>query len=176
MGVGANAIRTDRQIVTLCGSMRFWGQMVEVAKVMTMDGAVVLAPFVDVSILDDEAEGTHRKKKQLDDLHMDKIAMSTRVIVVMVDNYVGESTQKEISYAAAQGIEIQFRNFPTAIGNTGATINQPKASEDVQLINTGNGKVFANGVEVDPETMKPVRQAMHLDSLPPFDPFEDETL
>lgn len=183
MGVGANAYRTDRVIVTLCGSMRFWDQMVEVARSQTMVGAIVLAPFVDLSIYDEADEDKLRKKKMLDSLHFEKIDLSSKVIVVMVDNYIGESTQKEISHAAAEGKKIEFRNFPTVIGNTGATVNQPKEPEAdwklrpeqnsmwndktpgkedpdpeplVTIATVQTGKVFANGVEVDPETMRPV--------------------
>ncbi len=96
-------------------------------------------------------------KVALDRLHRDKIEMSTQIMVVMVDNYIGESTQSEISYAAAEGKKIEFRNFPSLKASTGQEYNQPKIEEMPKVeARYSGGKVFANGVEVDPETLKPL--------------------
>lgn len=111
MGIGHNTIRVERKIVTVCGSMRFWTQMIEVAQVETKKGHIVLMPFQEK--VDEDAPGGTKLNEQLDHLHRDKIDMSSEIIVVMVDNYVGDSTQKEISHAAANEVKISFRNFPS---------------------------------------------------------------
>lgn len=106
-----------RDIVTLCGSMKFFDQMLVVAREYTMRGYIVVMPHVDVAKMTEEELKIGGEpdllKSGLDLLHLDKIKLSHFICVVMVDNYVGESTQMEISHAATLGKPVEFRNFPT---------------------------------------------------------------
>jgi hypothetical protein len=93
-------------IVTLCGSMRFFSQILTVAAEETANGNVVLAPFSVVAPQDQGSEF----KSMLDALHRAKIRMAHRVVVVTDQHsYVGESTTREIAYARSLGIEVEFR-------------------------------------------------------------------
>jgi hypothetical protein len=134
---------SDRIVVTLCGSMRFFDQMLKVARDYTMRGFIVVMPHVDVKEMTEES--AEDLKLFLDRLHMEKIELAEMICVVMVDNYVGESTQKEIAYAARCGRSIEWSNFPTNKSNI------PKSN---------TGKVFASGMEVDPITLKPVHRVI----------------
>lgn len=90
------------EIVCLCGSMRFAHEMHEVNRDLTFAGVIVVAPGdCDVVITDEE-------KAALDALHLRKIDLADRVVVVNPRGYVGESTGREIDYARASGKPVTF--------------------------------------------------------------------
>lgn len=100
--------RKGAEIVTICGSMRFFPQMMELAAELTRQGVIVLAPFAVVP--QDEQDG--ELKEMLDRLHIEKIGMSDRVMVVTDEyGYIGESTIREVWYAETMGIPFQMREF-----------------------------------------------------------------
>jgi hypothetical protein len=95
-------------IVTLCGSMRFFEQMLTVAAEETAKGHIVLAPFSVVALEDQDGEF----KAMLDQLHRDKIDLSERIIVVTNQHgYIGASTRSEMVYAARAGKDWDVREF-----------------------------------------------------------------
>jgi hypothetical protein len=99
----------EREVVTICGSMRFFPQMLQVAAELTCRGMIVVAPFAAVP-----PEGqASRVKRELDQLHLDKIAMADTVVVVSDESgYYGESTGREINYALDLRKEITYRRVP----------------------------------------------------------------
>lgn len=95
-------------IVTLCGSMRFRDQIMQVAEDETAKGHIVLAPF---SVVAPEHQGSDFKA-MLDRLHREKIDMAEQVIVVTNQHgYIGTSTRAEMVYAAQQGKPWDIREF-----------------------------------------------------------------
>ena len=98
------------EIVTICGSMKFYDQMLQVAAELTLDDCIVLTPFCVVAP-DQQAEAV---KEQLDELHLRKIDMAFRVIVVTnQDGYIGDSTRREMAYALSKGKQVDVREFRT---------------------------------------------------------------
>jgi hypothetical protein len=90
-------------VVCICGSMRFAEQMQQAAVAETLNGNIVVMPFVfKTAELDSSAH------EALDVLHLDKIQMSYEILVVAVNGYVGASTRGEISYAAGIGKKIRW--------------------------------------------------------------------
>lgn len=89
-------------VVTICGSMRFYLEMIRVAERYTAQGHIVLMPFVTVH---DQSNTTLSDRKlMLDEMHLQKIDMSSIVIIVTnAENYTGESTRSELSYAIMTG-------------------------------------------------------------------------
>ena len=71
---------------------------------LTFKGVIVVAPSEA-----DEAP-TPQQKAVLDALHLRKIDLADRVLVVNPGGYVGESTRREIAYAKAAGKPISFTN------------------------------------------------------------------
>jgi hypothetical protein len=101
------------QVVTLCGSMRFFDLILAVAAEETAAGAVVLAPFTVVT----PAEQTRPMKAQLDALHRYKIDLSDRVVVVTdASGYWGESTSGEIAHARRACIPVTIRRVDSVRG------------------------------------------------------------
>jgi hypothetical protein len=102
------------KVATICGSMRFYEHMLVVAERLTLEGWMVLMPFVRKNPSMDRGNLELQSNIQasltregaslegfLDDMHKRKIDLS-RVIHVVSDEsgYIGESTRSEIEYAA----------------------------------------------------------------------------
>ena len=98
------------EIVCICGSTRFADQMAAANRDLTLAGAIVLAPGVFLSTADREAGVSLEpaQKAALDDLHLRKIDLADRVLVVNPGGYIGESTSREIAYAHAAGKPVSF--------------------------------------------------------------------
>ncbi|MFC0625736.1 hypothetical protein [Kribbella deserti] len=96
------------EIVCICGSIRFAAEMHAANRDLTLAGAIVVAPGV-LPAEDDEAKGiTDEQKTALGALHLRKIDLADRVLIVNPGGYIGESTSKEIAYARACGKPVSF--------------------------------------------------------------------
>lgn len=92
-------------IVTLCGSTRFRTEFELSNEKLTLEGCIVLAPGVFVH---DGADVTDLEKVDLDELHLRKIDLADRVVVVAPGGYVGQSTSREIAYAEQAGKPVEI--------------------------------------------------------------------
>ncbi|MFX4271855.1 hypothetical protein ACQBAR_16510 [Propionibacteriaceae bacterium Y1685] len=82
--------------------------MHEANRELTFAGSIVLAPGVFVHS-DREADGvTVDQKAALDTLHLCKIDLADRVLIVNPGGYIGESTRREIEYARTTGKPVSF--------------------------------------------------------------------
>ena len=90
------------EIVCICGSARFVDEMRAANRELTLTGVIVVAPS--------EADGliTTEQKTALDALHLRKIDLADRVLVVNPGGYIGESVSREIAYARATGKPVSF--------------------------------------------------------------------
>jgi hypothetical protein len=90
-------------VVTICGSMRFYRDMLRIAEFWTAHGWVVLMPFVAKSDTAPIAD-----PEMLDEMHRQKIDMADRVAFYTgPEDYMGESTTAEWEYTIAQGKEVE---------------------------------------------------------------------
>lgn len=98
------------EIVCICGSTRFVDEMSAANRDLTFAGVIVVAPGVFLRAGDHDADEsiTNEQKTALDALHLHKIDLADRVLVVNPGGYVGESTSREIAYARATGKPISF--------------------------------------------------------------------
>lgn len=90
------------EIVCICGSARFTEEMREANRDLTFAGVIVVAPGEAGQSISDEQKAT------LDALHLRKIDLADRVLIVNPGGYVGESTSREIAYAHANGKPVSF--------------------------------------------------------------------
>ncbi|MFE3229810.1 hypothetical protein [Nocardia sp. NPDC059228] len=96
--------------------MRFFPQMLDVAADLSERGVIVLAPF---RVVPDTEQGSDVKAR-LDQLHLRKIALCDRVVVVTDEShYIGASTRAEIAYATENGKPISWAVRGTAALNAG---------------------------------------------------------
>ncbi|MFI5690747.1 hypothetical protein ACIA58_02815 [Kribbella sp. NPDC051586] len=95
------------EIVCICGSARFRDEMLAANRDLTVAGAIVVAPGV-FSRPGDREKITDEQKIALGTLHLRKIDLADRVLVVNPGGYIGESTTREIAYAHATGKPVSF--------------------------------------------------------------------
>jgi len=88
---------------TICGSMRYYAEMLVVAEELTAAGCIVLMPFV-ANYAGGYTADEH--KLMLDAMHRAKIDMSGGIVVV--GSHIGESTRSEINYAVLMGKAIDY--------------------------------------------------------------------
>ena len=82
------------EIVCICGSMRFIEDMRVVSQSLTLAGAIVLMPAeMDTPITDEQ-------KAVLGELHLRRIDLANRVVVVNRGERIGEFTTREIELRA----------------------------------------------------------------------------
>ena len=100
-------------IVTLCGSTRFKDVFLKAQCDETVAGKIVLTvgfflhsdPDAVGRLSEEESEAL---KPKLDALHFQKIRMSDEILVLNVNQYIGESTGREIAYAYWLGKDIRW--------------------------------------------------------------------
>lgn len=90
------------EVVCLCGSMRFVQELRVTQRDLTIAGAIVLAP-VEVDVPPSE-----HQRRALGALHLRRIDIADRVVVVNPGGYLGASTSREIEYASAAGKPITY--------------------------------------------------------------------
>lgn len=104
------------EIVCICGSTRFREEMLAANRDLTFAGAIVVAPgvFSHAEGHDQSKTLTAEQKTALEVLHLRKIDLADRVLVVNPGGYIGESTSREIAYAQAAGKPVSFTDPGTA--------------------------------------------------------------
>lgn len=102
-------IRTDggieMKVITLCGSLKFKKEMMKVAEKMALEGYCILTPVYPVL---KNIERTEEQLIKLKETHFKRIEFSDAILVVNIDNYIGDSTNLEIEYAKKLGKEILY--------------------------------------------------------------------
>lgn len=97
------------EIVVICGSTRFMQEMTDADRELTFAGHIVVKPGCDMKTphpLWADPEIAERGKQRLDGLHRAKIRLADRVLVV--GDYIGDSTRAEIAYARSLGKPVDF--------------------------------------------------------------------
>jgi hypothetical protein len=129
-------LETRPPIVCLCGSTRYARELRAANRELTLAGAIVLAPAEferagpePVERVEpagpgrpgrlkhpgDQTAGTQitdGQKAALAALHLAKIDLADRVLVVNPGGYVGESTRREIHYAHQTGKPVEYTDPP----------------------------------------------------------------
>lgn len=91
------------KIVTICGSMKFKKEMIDIAYMLeTKKGYAV------IQCVYGNEEPTQEEMNNLANCHYKKIDISDAIYVVNINGYIGNSTQNEINYANSKGKEIIY--------------------------------------------------------------------
>ena len=100
---GTDVRRPERpEVVCLCGSARFADELRTANRDLSLTGAIVVAPGqVDETISEEQ-------RAALGELHLRRIDLADRVLVVNPGGYVGESTSREVAYARSTGKPVSF--------------------------------------------------------------------
>lgn len=94
------------KIITVCGSFKFKDEIMKVAMKMEVAGNVVLTPIFPIDVNKDYF--TEEQLIMLGKMHKEKIKLSDSILVVNVNNYIGDSTKSEIEFAKSLNKEIIF--------------------------------------------------------------------
>ena len=93
------------KIITLCGSLKFQKEMMEIAEKVALEGNCILTPVYPAL---DNIERTEKQLVKLKEAHFKRIELSDAILVVNVNNYIGNSTNLEIDYAKKLGKRIIY--------------------------------------------------------------------
>jgi len=99
-------------VVCLCGSTRFYEEFQRANYRETMDGKIVLSvghyPHSAETAHGEMTGCTAEQKIALDALHFRKLDLADEVLVLNVNDYIGESTAREMAHARKRGKVIRF--------------------------------------------------------------------
>ena len=93
------------KIITLCGSLKFQKEMMMVAEKMALEGNCILTPVYPVL---ENIERTEDQLIKLKEAHFKRIELADAILIINVNNYIGNSTNLEIEYAKKLGKEILY--------------------------------------------------------------------
>ncbi len=93
------------KIITVCGSYKYFNIMKEVALDLELEGNCVLTP---IDLTKPKEFYSEEDFIMLGKMHKEKIRISDAILVVNVDNYIGESTRSEIDFANSLNKEIIY--------------------------------------------------------------------
>ena len=94
------------KIITICGSLKFKSEMIEVAEKLELQENAVITPIHPTNSNKDAY--TDEQVDILDKMHKEKIKISDAIYVVNAGGYIGTSTKSEIEYAKSLGKEILY--------------------------------------------------------------------
>lgn len=93
------------KVITLCGSLKFQKEMMSVAEKMALEGECILTPVYPIL---KNIEITEEQLEKLKEEHFRRIELSDAILVINVNNYIGNSTNLEIEYAKKLEKEIIY--------------------------------------------------------------------
>ena len=124
-------------VICLCGSTRFADHHAIMRWELEKQGAIVLMiNYLPAWYAESQGWDGHDHfgekaglKEYLDELHLRKIDLSDKVIVINVDGYIGDSTSAEIRYAKITGKSVEYLE-PLEQTTPATPINHLKSSSN----------------------------------------------
>ena len=95
------------KIITVCGSLRFYKEMMEITEKMELQGNCMLVPIYNPT-KPNKDDFTKEEALMLDKMHKERIKLSNAILVVNVNDYIGSSTKSEIEFAKSLNKEILY--------------------------------------------------------------------
>jgi hypothetical protein len=86
------------RVITVCGSLRYIKEMMEISEKMEFEGNCILVPIYNFTRKSKD-EYSEEELEMLVKMQKERIKMSDAILVVDVNGYIGESTSREIEYA-----------------------------------------------------------------------------
>lgn len=95
----------NTKVVTICGSMKFAGEMQKIATDLEKKyGWCVIQCVYGI----DKDSITKEELENVVNAHWKKIDISDGIFVVNKEGYIGKATQNEINYALSKGKEVYY--------------------------------------------------------------------
>lgn len=124
------------RIVTLCGSSRFCdimavcGWLIEKKENSIVMGLHLLPGWYCRDKIPDHLAEREGVAEQMDELHLRKIDLSDEVFVVNWNEYIGDSTKREIKYAKKKGVFIRYFTLDPIGSEVCGIIKKAKEAKD----------------------------------------------
>lgn len=93
------------KIITVCGSLRFQKEIMEITEQMDLQGNCMLSVVYPTKDKEDYSE---EEIAMLNKMHKERIRISDAILVIDVNHYIGESTRSEIEFAKSLNKEILY--------------------------------------------------------------------
>lgn len=93
------------KIITVCGSLRFQKEIMEITEQMDLQGNCMLSIVYPIKDKEDYSE---EEIAMLNKMHKERIRISDAILVIDVNHYIGESTRSEIEFAKSLNKEILY--------------------------------------------------------------------
>lgn len=94
------------KIITVCGSLRFMKEIMEITEKMDLQGNCMLSIVYPMKT--DKEDYTDEEIDVLNKMHRERIKLADAILVVNVDNYIGSTTKSEIEFAKELNKEIIY--------------------------------------------------------------------
>ena len=95
------------KIITVCGSLRFYKEMMEITEKMELQGNCMLVPIYNPT-RPNKDDFTKEEALMLDKTHKERIKLADAILVINVDGYIENSTKSEIEFAESLNKEILY--------------------------------------------------------------------
>ena len=95
------------KIITVCGSLKFYKEMMDITEKMELQGNCMLVPIYNPT-KPNKDDFTEEEALMLDKMHKERIKLSDAILVVNVNDYIGSSTKSEIEFAKSLNKEIIY--------------------------------------------------------------------
>ena len=95
------------KIITVCGSVKFFQEMIEISEKMELEGNCILVPIYN-PMKTNLNSFTEKEIQILNKMHQERIKLSDAILVVDVNHYIGNSTKTEIEFARSLNKEILY--------------------------------------------------------------------
>lgn len=93
------------KIITICGSLKFQKEMMELSEKLEFKGFCVLSPVYPIRNIDDYSKD---EIMILNKAHKEKIKISDAILVLDIGGRIGSSTRGEIEFARALNKKILY--------------------------------------------------------------------
>lgn len=94
------------KIITICGSLKYMDEIMKITEEMTLRGNCVLSIVYPARC--DLNKYSKEEKEMFGAMHRERIRLSDAILVVNIDDYIGESTRGEIEFARSLNKEILY--------------------------------------------------------------------
>ena len=95
------------KIITVCGSLKFYKEMMDITEKFELDGNCMLVPIYNPNRPNKDSF-TEVEILILDKMHKERIRLCDAILVVDVDGYIGTSTKNEIEFAKSLNKEVIY--------------------------------------------------------------------
>lgn len=137
------------KIITICGSLKFQKEIMVVAERLALLGNCVFTPVYHVI---DNINITEEQLLNLKKVHLKKIELSNAVVIIDIDNYIGDSTSfygNNSAIVVKDGATSVIKNITLTLDETSSIkLTGDCYINELDNKDTSNSKIDFNGYKL----------------------------